>query len=359
MSSAAQKTLRTPSALAGAQLVHRDRVTTLERIAARYAVAITPALAELIDPNDPHDPIARQFVPDARELRMAPEESRDPIGDDAHSPVEGVVHRYPDRVLLKLVNACAVYCRFCFRREMVGPGRGGLAPAALDAALDYIRGRPDIWEVILTGGDPLVLAARRIKDVVTRLSAIDHVKVIRVHTRVPVAAPERVTAALVRALRSDKATFVVLHANHPRELTKAVRAACARLVDAGIPMLSQTVLLRGVNDDAETLGALLRALVECRIKPYYLHHADLAPGTAHLRTSIATGQALMRALHGRTSGLCQPSYVLDIPGGHGKSPIGPNYLSENGASVEDFTGRRHAYPATASGAEKNTVVSNS
>ena len=192
---------------------------TLEQVAARYAVAITPALADLIDPSDPHDPIARQFVPDARELHMEPEESHDPIGDEAYSPVEGIVHRYPDRVLLKLVNACAVYCRFCFRREMVGPGRGGLAPAALDQALAYVGNHPEIWEVILTGGDPLVLSARRLKDVVTRLATIAHVKVIRVHTRVPVAAPERVTAALVRALRTDKATFVVLHANHPRELT--------------------------------------------------------------------------------------------------------------------------------------------
>jgi len=358
MSATARKTLRTPSALAAVQLVARDQLAPLEQVAARYAVAITPALADLIDLSDPHDPIARQFVPDARELHREPQESRDPIGDDAHSPVEGIVHRYPDRVLLKLVNACAVYCRFCFRREMVGPGRGGLKPAALDQALDYVESHPEIWEVILTGGDPLVLSARRLKDVVARLATIAHVKVIRVHTRLPVGAPERVTAALVRALRTDKATFVVLHANHPRELTAQVRAACARLIDAGIPMLSQSVLLRGVNDDAATLGALLRALVECRIKPYYLHHADLAPGTAHLRTTIAEGQALMRALHGRTSGLCQPSYVLDIPGGHGKSPIGPRYLSEDGAVIEDFCGRRHAYAATASAAEKNTAVSN-
>jgi len=344
MSAIARKTLRTPAALATAQLVARDRLAPLEEVAARYAVAITPALADLIDPADPHDPIARQFVPDARELHSEPQESHDPIGDDAHSPVEGIVHRYPDRVLLKLVNACAVYCRFCFRREMVGPGRGGLAPAALDQALAYISGHPEIWEVILTGGDPLVLSARRLKDVVMRVAAIAHVKVIRVHTRVPVAAPERVTAALVRALRTSKATFVVLHANHPRELTATVRAACARFIDAGIPMLAQSVLLRGVNDDAETLGALLRALVECRIKPYYLHHADLAPGTAHLRTTIAEGQALLRALHGRTSGLCQPTYVLDIPGGHGKSPIGPSYLNGDGSTVEDFNGRRHGYP---------------
>src|SRR3984893_5634283 len=359
MSAAARKPLRTPTDIVHTQLVARDRLAALKQVAARYAVAITPALADLVDPSDPHDPIARQIVPDPRELHMEPGESHDPIGDDVHSPVEGIVHRYPDWVLLKLVNACAVYCRFCFRREMVGPGRGGLKPAALDKALAYVAHHPEIWEFILTAGDPLVLSARRLKDVVTRLAAIAHVKVIRVHTRLPVAAPERVTAALVRALRTGKATFVVLHANHPRELTTQVRAACTRLIDAGVPMLAQSVLLRGVNDDAETLGALLRALVECRIKPYYLHHADLAPGTAHLRTTIAEGQALMRALHGRTSGLCQPTYVLDIPGGHGKSAIGPNYLSADGAVIEDYCGRRHAYAATASAAEKNTVVSNS
>ena len=340
--------LRNVDELCHHTLVPHERINELAEVAARYAVAITPAMVDLIDPADPLDPIARQFVPDARELGQSPQESRDPIGDDAFSSIEGIVHRYPDRVLLKIVNACVVYCRFCFRREMVGPGRGGLSRAALAGALDYIRAHPEIWEVILSGGDPLVLSARRIKDVIGSLAAIDHLKVIRAHTRVPAVAPERISAALVRALRArDKATFIVLHINHPRELTKQARAACARLIDAGIPMLSQSVLLRGVNDDAETLGALMRTLVECRIKPYYLHHADLAPGTAHLRTTIAEGQALMRALRGRYSGLCQPAYVLDIPAGHGKSPIGPNYLSEDGTVVEDFQGRRHWYPPRA------------
>ena len=359
-SATARKTLRTPDDLVGANLTGRDRLRELEQVAVRYAVAITPDIADLVDPADPNDPIARQFVPDAQELAIAPGENRDPIGDDLHSQVEGLVHRYPDRVLLKLVNACAVYCRFCFRREMVGPGQRALSPKALAAALDYIRQHPEIWEVILTGGDPLVLSARRLKDVVAKLEAIRHVKVIRVHTRVPVAAPDRVTPAMVRALRArNKATFVVLHANHPRELTAKARGACARLIDAGIPMLSQSVLLRGVNDDAETLGALMRTLVECRIKPYYLHQGDLAPGTAHLRTSIAEGQELIRALHGRYSGLCQPNYVLDIPGGYGKSPIGPRYLSDDCAVIEDFNGQRHAYAATLSNAGKNTAVSNS
>src|SRR5579862_1140159 len=345
MNAAQPKSLRTPADLANARLIGRDRLAALQHVAASYAVAITPAVAALIDQTDPHDPIARQFVPDARELQGRSEENPDPIGDSAFSPVEGIVHRYPDRVLLKLVNACAVYCRFCFRREMVGPGRGGLSPKALAAALDYIRTHKQIWEVILTGGDPLVLSARRLKAVTTELAAIEHVKVLRIHTRVPAVSPERVSGALVHALRvNKKASYVVLHANHPRELSKKARAACARLIDAGIPMLAQTVLLRGVNDDAQTLAALMRVLVECRIKPYYLHHADLAPGTAHLRTTIAEGQELMRTLHGRTSGLCQPAYVLDIPGGYGKSPIGPNYLSADGLMVQDFMGRNHGYP---------------
>jgi len=338
----ATKTLRDASALVEARLIKPQRLAALQKVASRYAVAITPALIDLIDTGDAHDPIALQFVPDERELEFRDEETADPIGDDAHTPVPGVVHRYPDRVLLKIVNACAVYCRFCFRREMVGPGRGALTGKALAAALDYIARTPQIWEVILTGGDPLLLPPRRLKDVITRLTAIEHVKVVRLHTRIPVAAPQRVTPALLRALRTNKATFMVLHANHARELTEEARAACARVIDAGIPMLSQSVLLRGINDDPETLGALMRALVECRIKPYYLHQADLAPGTAHLRTSIVEGQALLRALHGRYSGLCQPNYVLDIPGGHGKSPIGPAYLSADGKEIMDFRGVRHA-----------------
>src|SRR4051795_3992758 len=322
MSSA--KTLRTPADLTAAGLSPLERRAALEQVAARYAVAVTPDIAALIDPADPNDPIARQFVPDVRELDTQPGESADPIGDRVHEPVEGLVHRYPDRVLLKPVHVCAVYCRFCFRRAMVGPGGvKALSPKALAAALAYIHERPEIWEVILTGGDPLVLSPRRLGALVRDIAAIEHVKVVRIHTRAPVADPDRIGPAMVRALKAKgKAVYVALHANHPRELHDRARAACARLIDAGIPMLSQSVLLRGVNDDPDTLGDLMRALVECRIKPYYLHHGDLAPGTSHLRTTIERGQELMQALRGRLSGLCQRTYVLDIPGGHGKSPVG-------------------------------------
>lgn len=354
--SAAEKTLHCIAELHAAGLVEAGDVPALEAVAARYAVAIPTALAALIDPADPNDPIARQFVPHPGELITAPDERADPIGDDPASPVEGIVHRYPDRVLLKLVHVCPVYCRFCFRRTMVGPGgRPSLARDKLAAALAYVEAHPDIWEVILTGGDPLILSDRKLGDVLQALAAIDHVKIIRIHTRVPVATPERITHALVRTLRdAGRTTYVVLHANHPRELTAKARAACARLVDAGIPMLSQSVLLRGVNDDIDTLAALMRAFVEARIKPYYLHHADLAPGTAHLRTTLAAGEALMRELRARVSGLCQPAYVLDLPGGGGKVPVGPSYVDPapratdlpDSVQVRDLDGRRHRYPPT-------------
>ena len=342
-------TLRSPADLVAAGLVPPERLPALERVAERYAVAVTPAMAELVNPADPADPIALQFVPDAAELRTSPVERADPIGDGARSPLPGVVHRYPDRVLLKPIHICPVYCRFCFRREVVGPdGLGTLSPDELAAALAYVAHNPAIWEVIVTGGDPLILSPRRLRAITNALADIPHVKVVRWHTRVPVVDPDRTTADLVAALKADgKAAFLVLHTNHPRELTPEARAACARFVDAGIPTLSQSVLLRGVNDDQETLEKLLRALVETRIKPYYLHHGDLAPGTAHLRTGIGEGQALLRALRGRVSGLCQPAYMLDIPGGHGKVPIGPVYLtagSSGTGEVEDPDGKRHAYP---------------
>jgi lysine 2,3-aminomutase len=349
-------TLRSPAQLCAGGLVPRERQASLEKVVDRYAVAVPDVLTRLIDRSDPHDPIARQFIPDIAELDHQASEDEDPIGDDAHSPVEGIVHRYPDRVLLKPTHICAVYCRFCFRREMVGPGKPNvLSHEAMERALDYIRTHPEIWEVILTGGDPLVLSARRLRSIMSSLAKINHVKVVRIHTRVPVAEPARVTRELVRAMKiRGKATYVAVHVNHPRELAADVRAACARIADAGIPLLSQTVLLAGVNDTPEVMGQLMRVLVECRIKPYYLHHGDMAPGTSHFRTDVAIGQELMRVLRGRLSGLCQPTYVLDIPGGHGKSPIGPNYVERLGSNghahivVEDYNGKRHRYPGLVS-----------
>jgi lysine 2,3-aminomutase len=344
--------LRTPAELAAAGLLSPADLAPLDAVAARYAVALTPAVARLATDETADGPIRRQYLPQTFELLTTPEEQADPIGDELHSPVKGLVHRYPDRVLLKLTHTCAVYCRFCFRREVVGPGRGGdLTPAEREAAYAYVAARPQVWEVILTGGDPLVLSARRLRDAMERLGRIDHVKVVRLHSRVPVVDPAAVTAERVAALRSfGGATYLAVHANHPRELTQEARAACARLVDAGVPLLSQTVLLKGVNDDPATLEALMRAFVETRIKPYYLHHADLAPGTAPFRTTLEAGQTLVRGLRGRVSGLCQPTYVLDIPGGHGKAPLNPCHLhpAVDHVVVEDPGGTRHRYPPLAS-----------
>ncbi|MGB3865045.1 MAG: lysine-2,3-aminomutase-like protein [Xanthobacteraceae bacterium] len=346
-------TLRQPQQLIAQGLAPAAALADLEKVAARYAVALTPEVAALIDPADPTDPIARQYLPDARELDHAPIDDADPIGDGVRSPVEGIVHRYPDRVLFKLVHVCAVYCRFCFRREMVGPGKEtALTPEIYARALDYIRAHPEIWEVILTGGDPLVLSPRRLAEVMADLAAIDHVRIVRIHSRVPMADPARVTPEMVAALRVDGVTtWLAVHANHPREFSAAARAACARLADAGIPLVSQSVLLAGVNDDAATLEALMRTFVECRIKPYYLHHGDLAPGTAHLRATLERGRELMREIRGRVSGLCQPEFVLDIPGGFGKAPVGPSYLSRDreaatggGYRIVDYCGGIHAYP---------------
>jgi lysine 2,3-aminomutase len=338
------ETLRSLDGLVRSGMIATADDASLTRVAERYAIAITPEMAALIKGTPADDPIARQFVPTADELVSRPNETADPIGDKRHEVVPGLIHRYRDRVLLKVTHVCPVYCRFCFRREMVGPGgEQALAGAKLETALAYIAKKPEIFEVILTGGDPLTLSPRRIALLRDRLAEIEHVKVQRWHTRVPVVDPAKIDSIMIKALRHhDKAVYIALHCNHPRELTPAARDAIRRLVDAGIVLLSQTVLLKGVNDNAATLAELMRTFVALRVKPYYLHHADLAPGTAHFRTSIAEGRAIMRALRGRLSGLAQPSYVLDIPGGVAKVPIGPDYVGDN--VIIDPDGNTHPYP---------------
>lgn len=326
-------------------------LAALRRVTERFAVAVTPAMRALIDPADPSDPIARQFDPSLAELNELAEELVDPIGDATHSPLPGIVHRYPDRLLLKLVSVCPVYCRFCFRRETVGPGNQGLSADELDAAIAYIAARPEIFEVILTGGDPLILSSRRLAEVFAKLNAIPHLGIIRIHSRVPVVDPERVTPELVAALRGPKPVYVVVHANHAREFTGPARAACAALADAGLPLLGQSVLLRGVNDNEQALAELFRAMLTARVKPYHLNQLDKARGTSHFRVPLAEGQALLARLRGRLSGLGQPSYILDIPGGHGKVPVGPLYAekAENGDwLISDPWGCVHHYAEGAS-----------
>jgi lysine 2,3-aminomutase len=319
----------------------------LEQVARRYAVAVSPTLLALLDPLDPNDPIARQFLPSLEELNTLPEELADPIGDEAHSPVAGIVHRHADRVLFKVVSACPVYCRFCFRRETVGPGKENrLSREDFETALAYIAGHPEIWEVILTGGDPFILSPRRVTEITSRLANIAHVKVVRWHTRVPVTDPDRVSDELVAALHAPGATtWVAIHANHASEFSPEARIAIARLVDGGIALVSQSVLLKGVNDNVETLDGLMRAFVENRIKPYYLHHPDLAPGTSHFRIDIEEGLALVRELRARLSGLAMPTYMLDIPGGFGKVPLESAKLEKTatGHRIRDGRGEWHDY----------------
>lgn len=350
-SSAQKRTARSGQDLAEAGLISPAQISKVDDTREQFSMAITPAIIDLVNPDNANDPIARQFIPTPDELTILPEERADPIGDDPFTPIKGITHRYPDRLLLKPVHVCPVYCRFCFRREKVGDDGQGLSATELDSALDYIRTHSEVWEVILTGGDPLILSPTRMAKIIHALDAIAHVDVIRIHTRVPVVDPERVTNELVQALKVDTPVYVVLHTNHPREFSDQARAACARLVDAGIPMLSQSVLLKGVNDDPETMTQLMRTLIRNRIKPYYLHHGDLAQGTSHFRTTIAEGQALMRAMRGNVSGICQPTYVLDIPGGYGKVPLMPQYVQPQGEGkasywVEDPWSGLHAYPPT-------------
>lgn len=315
------RTLRSPQDLVRAGLVAETALPVLEEVAARYATAITPAMAALITPGDPADPIALQYIPDAAELISAPHELEDPTADAPFTPVKGVVHRYPDRALLKPLLACPVYCRFCFRREKVGPDGGVLTEAELESAFLWFEGNTAIREVILTGGDPLMLSARRLGEILGRLAGMAHIETLRIHTRVPVADPARVTGALVAAMRQTKPVFIAVHANHVREFTPDAAQALARLAEAGVPLLGQTVLLRGVNDAAPALEALLRAMIRHRIKPYYLHSLDPAPGTARFQVPEDDGLALMAALRGRLPGHALPFFVRETPMGGGKKPV--------------------------------------
>jgi lysine 2,3-aminomutase len=332
------RTLRDVDALIASGLVPPEARPALTEVQTRYPVALSPTMRALIE--RPDDAIGRQFIPDAAELLAAPNEAADPIADDALSPVKGIVHRYPDRALLKPLLACPVYCRFCFRREHVGPDGGLLSEADLRIAYDWLRDHTAIREVILSGGDPLMLSPRRLGAIVRTLSAIPHVEVLRVHSRVPVADPDRVTPDLTAALGTDKAMWLVIHANHAREFTAAAGAAIRRVQAEAIPVLGQSVLLRGVNDSVQALEDLFRAMIARRVKPYYLHQLDGAPGTARFHVPLAEGQRLVAGLRGRMSGLAWPTYVLDIPGGHGKVPVNAGYLDAD-AHIRDPWGGRH------------------
>lgn len=334
-----------------AGLIPAEAYEDVQKLSGALAIGLSPHITALLRDNPDNKALHRQYVPDAKELILSPLESGDPIGDKAHTPVKGIVHRYPDRVLLKVASACAVYCRYCFRREMIGPKAAAEAMSAgeREAALDYIRSTPDIWEVILTGGDPFILNERHMRSWLEDISAIPHVQIIRIHTRIPVADPARITREYVQALKEScsKPLYIVLHANHADEITPEVAAALSLLrEEGGCTLLSQSVLLRGVNDSAAELENLFRTLICHHVKPYYLHHPDMARGTAHFRLPLREGLALYRGLLGRISGICQPHYVLDIPGGFGKTPINASMVTEidkHHYRVEDYQGQIHSY----------------
>jgi lysine 2,3-aminomutase len=332
--------------VAGAAQVAPD----VEAVLAEYKMAIPPYYLGLIDWDDPNDPIRLQAVAAPNDLVTIPEERHDPIGDQRWSPVHRLTHRYPDRVLIYPTYLCSMYCRFCFRKERLNEDEAGFPHDGLAPALDYVASHPEIREVILTGGDPFVLADDKLAGLLRRIAGIPHVEGIRIHTRVPVTLPMRVTPGLAAALDIPKMLWVVTHFNHPRELTPQAIAACHALHRAGARVLNQNVLLKGVNDSAEILAELYRGLVyRAGVKPYYLHHCDMTLGVGRFRTTIAHGQAIMKQLRGHISGLCLPTYVLDIPGGAGKSPLGPKYIQGHEGDVwqiESYTGAIHEYRDT-------------
>lgn len=344
--------LKTVTDLIDDGLVPGEQRAALEDIARRYAVAIPPHLRAKLLQAEKRGPLARQFVPDPREADARPEDLADPIGDQIHTPVKGLVHRYRNRVLLKIVSVCPVYCRFCFRRDMIGPGQEAmLTENELSAALSYVSHHPEIEEVIMTGGDPLVLSPRRIAELTSAISDIAHVKVLRWHSRVPVVAPERVTADAVAALaNTNKLVRVAVHANHPAELSTDAERASTRLIAANITLLSQSVLLRGVNDGVNVLTELFARFGQVGLEPYYLHHLDLAPGTHHFRVPVREGQALLNRVRHHHSALVMPRYMLDIPGGFGKVPLAATHVrlielrhDRDLYRVRDPAGRCHIY----------------
>ena len=321
------------------------RLTDEEREAlaapGHFRVAVTPYFASLMDPDDPNCPIRRQVIPTTAELAPAEWEYEDSLAEDAHSPVPGLVHRYPDRVLMLVTTQCASYCRFCTRSRLVGDSHAQMGFRVYEQQLAYIAAHPQVRDVLLSGGDPLLLAPRVLQYLLSRLRAIPHVEVIRIGTRVPVFLPQRVTDELVQMLRAYHPLWMNIHFNHPKEITPAVERALTRLADAGIPLGSQTVLLAGINDCPNVITALVHRLVRNRVRPYYLYQCDMVRGTERFRTPVQKGIEIMEALRGHTSGYAIPTFVIDAPGGGGKVPLLPNYLlsmSEKRVVVRNYEG---------------------
>ena len=318
----------------------------------KLALAITPYFFNLIDPADEHCPIRRQVIPRLEETHTAPWEMSDPCGEDTHSPVPGLVHRYPDRVLFLVTDRCAAYCRYCTRSRLVSNATGYDFHPQFDRQIEYIRQHPEVRDVLLSGGDPLVLSDEKLENLLSRLRAIPHVEFLRIGTRIPVFLPQRITPELCAMLKQFHPLFVSIHSNHPRELTTEVRDALGRLADAGIPLGNQSVLLRHVNDDPVVMRAQVQKLLLCRVKPYYLYQCDLISGSAHLRASVRSGLEIMESLRGHTTGYAVPQYVIDAPGGGGKVPINPEYIVQHTAErilIRNFEGKLFEYPESPDG----------
>lgn len=323
-----------------------DESAALARMGGRIPIGLTPYYASLMDPADPADPLRRTKIPVASELLLSPGEYDDPLGEDTHNPVPGIVHTYPDKVLFLVTDFCATYCRYCMRSRLVGKGTFLPDHAMWERGLAYIGAHPEVRDVLISGGDPLIMADDRIEWLLERLRGIPHVEFLRIGTKVPAVLPQRVTPALARMLKRFHPLFMSLHFVHPNELTPETAAACARLADAGIPLGGQMVLLKGVNDDAATMKRLCTGQLRLRVKPYYLHQCDAIAGSMHFRTAIADGLDLIRALHGHTTGYAVPHYMVDAPGGGGKVPLSPDYRAgREGADqvFRNYAGETYRY----------------
>jgi lysine 2,3-aminomutase len=334
----------TPSEFAGAKLANH-----------KLALGITPYFFNLIDPVDEYCPIRWQMIPRVDETHTAEWELEDPCGEDNHSPVPGLVHRYPDRVLFLVTDRCASYCRYCTRSRLVSNASGYDFHPDFERQLDYIRRSPQVRDVLLSGGDPLLLSDDKLESLLRQLRAIPHVEFVRIGTRIPVFLPQRITPQLCEMLRKYHPLFISIHSNHPRELTTEVRDALGRLADAGIPLGNQSVLLRHVNDDPEVMKAHVQKLLMCRVKPYYLYQCDLIAGSSHLRTSVRMGLKVMESLRGHTTGYAVPQYVIDAPGGGGKVPINADYTidhDEERILIRNYEGVVYEYPEARDGTPK-------
>jgi lysine 2,3-aminomutase len=342
----------------------RHRITTFERLQeiinltseeidgikqskGRLALAVTPYFASLMDPTNSNCPIRRQAIPRIEECHLSKNDMVDPCGEDKDSPVPGLVHRYPDRVLLLVTDQCAVYCRYCTRRRLVGSNERSITQGNFEEVLKYLKSHRKVRDVLLSGGDPLLLENERLEEILSRLRAIPHLELLRIGTRAPVTLPQRITGGLIRMLKKYHPLMMSIHFTHPKEITETVKRACGELADAGIPLGSQTVLLKGINDKPYIMKKLVHELLKIRVRPYYIYQCDLAMGTEHFRTSVATGIQIIEKMRGHTTGYAVPTYVIDAPGGGGKIPVEPAYLisrSKGRVVLKNYEGKVFEYP---------------